>query len=417
MRPFKFFRDHELLNLYFVSKVSSVPILINNAELLTRITGSVIGTKALSFYVGNTVGRVFSAGETIPELKRTLTDLSKVGLGSVIDYCAEGEKSSAGMDNTVEEIQRAIASASHFPNPAVGLKLTSLISNEILQKLNEIQKKLITSNDNVWRKSIFYNHSTEELLKLGLSQDEVVQVQEGVERARKLCRTCADKNISVMIDAEQTYFQATIDALTAVLQKEFNTSQGRVLSTFQSYLKSSTKNLENYFSWSADSKIKSGVKLVRGAYMNEEQRLAASHGYECLINNSKSETDDCYNYNLSLCIHSHRSESSFCVATHNQNSIEVAKELMTQCRLNRQLSGVTFAQLLGMKSEISSQLVQDGYAVQKYVPFGPFEKLIPYLMRRANEQSTMVKEISKQIHLIQEEMNHRSRATSSLVIV
>ena len=90
---------------------------------------------------------------------------------------------------------------------------------------------------------------------------------------------------------------------------------------------------------------------------------------------------------------------------------------MTQCRLNRQLSGVTFAQLLGMKSEISSQLVQDGYAVQKYVPFGPFEKLIPYLMRRANEQSTMVKEISKQIHLIQEEMNHRSRATSSLVIV
>ena len=408
MRPFKFFTNLELLNLYFVSKVSSVPVMINNVECLTRYTASVIGTKALSYYLGNTVGRVFSAGESISDLTRTLTNLSKVGQGSVIDYCAEGENSPAEMDHTVEEIQRAINSASHFPNPAVALKITSLMSNEVMQKLNEIQSKVVNSGENVWNKSIFYKYSSDELLKFGLTQKEVLEVQEGVERARKICRTCADKNISVMIDAEQTYFQATIDALTAVLQQEFNTSQGIVLGTFQSYLKTTTRNLENYFLWTSENKIKSGVKLVRGAYMNEEVKLAGSRGYDSPINASKMESDDCYNYSLSLCIHSHRSESSLCVATHNENSIEIGKELMAQCRLNRQICGIRFAQLLGMKSDISTGLVQDSYVVQKYVPFGPFEKLIPYLMRRANEQSTMANEIGQQIKLILQEINLRT---------
>lgn len=408
MRPYKFLSNLELVNLFAVSKVSSIPLLIQNANHLTTLSSKLIGLKATSFYMGNSAGRVFSAGESIKELKSTLTSLKMIGQSGVMDYCAEGETSIVGMDHSAKEIENSIQLASDFENLSVAVKLTSLMQNETLERLNEIQLKICKNEGNAWGKSVLFDCSTEKLLEFGLSINEVSDVQKGVERARRISKLCMEKGVNLMIDAEQSYFQAAIDGLTAALQKEFNTTRGVVLNTFQSYLKNSTQNLENYFAWTFENQLKSGVKLVRGAYMNEEARLSKMHNYESPINISKEATDNCYNYNLSLCIHSHSSQSSLCIASHNDQSVHLGKELISEKRLHRKMCGITFAQLLGMKSQLSLSLSEENYVVQKYVPFGPFEKLIPYLVRRANEQSAMVVEISQQLELIIQEIRMRN---------
>ena len=236
---------------------------------------------------------------------------------------------------------------------------------------------------------------------------EICEIQNCIERLRKLSNLCKDHNLKLMVDAEQSYFQTSIDAFVATLQKEFNKSEGIILNTFQSYLHDSREKIETYFNWNSENRLKTGVKLVRGAYMNEENRLAFGSKEISPINGTKELTDKLYNSNLSFVINAHTLGSILCIATHNDQSIELAKNMMSEKKLSRLRSGISFAQLLGMKSTLSYKLSVENYLVQKYVPFGPFEKMIPYLSRRANEQSEMINETGMQISKIIEELQHR----------
>lgn len=407
MRPFAYLPTKELINTYLVSKFSTTPLLLNNSEFLANLGSSLIGNDALSFYLGNTIGRIFSAGETIDSLKLKLESLSKISQGSIMDYCVEGEKSEQFMNRTVEEIEKSIVMASKFIYPSIAIKLTSLIPEETLIKANSIQSGLLKNYDDLWDSSIFNDPTKENLGKLGFDPKEILELQNGLKRVRKICLVCKENKVNAMIDAEQSYFQLAIDAIAASLQKEFNKADGIVLNTIQSYLTNSTEKIASYVKWSKQNQLKTGIKLVRGAYMVEENRLARNFNYISPVFPSKKDTDNCYDHNLELLINSHEDYSSLCVATHNENTVRLAKNLMIQKKSHRTFSGISFAQLLGMKSIIGSELINEHYVVRKYIPFGPFSKLIPYLLRRSYEQRDMLGDIKFELEEMFKELKLR----------
>jgi proline dehydrogenase len=350
---------------------------------------------------------VFSAGETLQDLHLTIGKLSAIDQGIIIDYCAEGVTSELGMNETVSQIEQAIKISSKFPNSAVAIKLTALIPEHTLKKLNQIQKKHLKISADVWKNSIFLEVTEKMLEKEGLNEEEIKQTLNGIRRIRTICKDCGETGVSVMIDAEQTYFQHAIDGLTAMVMMEYNKDRGIVLNTIQSYLTDSTEKLKSYLEWSSEFKLKTGVKLVRGAYIKEESTLALKNSYPNPIHSTKEETDHCYNENLKIMISNMTRNSSLCVATHNKESIFYAKELMQEFKIHRLFGGISFAQLLGMKTMISTYLTHEHYIVQKYTPFGPFNKLMPYLGRRAHEMAHMISDIDNQIELIMEELKIR----------
>ncbi|OMJ87137.1 hypothetical protein SteCoe_11212 [Stentor coeruleus] len=407
MRPFKHMSSLELTNLILVSKISSYPNLIKNSDPLIKFASMFFGRDVISFYLGNTAGRVFSAGETSEDLDKALTQLSILKQGSIIDYCAEGETSEEGMEEITKSIESAILTAKKHKHSSVAIKITSIIPDQTLKHLNSIQLAKSKTPANVWSSSIFLDCKTKSLIDFGLTENEALQTLRCLDRAKRLAKVCKENDSKLMIDAEQTYFQAAVDGITAYLQEEFNKENGLILNTLQSYLVDSPKRLELYFKWIKEKGLKSGVKLVRGAYMFEEERLAKNGGYMSPVHKDKSDSDNCYNANLQMCLKNHTKESSLCVATHNEKSIETCKEIMNFYKLHRMDSGVTFGQLYGMKAILSAQLAAENYLVQKYIPFGPYNKLIPYLLRRAQEQSAMISDMQNQISQVVEELKLR----------
>ena len=408
LRPFYHYSTSELLNILLVSKVSTYPELIKNTDLMMKLSSKMIGSRATSFYVGNLIGHVFSAGETLHDLNGTLKKLSAIHQGIIIDYCAEGVTSELGMNETVNQIEQAIKLSSRYSNSAVAIKITALIPDHTLKKLNEIQKRHMKTPGLIWENSIFHEISESFLINQGLSEEEVRQTMNGLKRIETICKDCSEMEVSVMIDAEQTYFQQAIDGITAMVMMKYNKERGVVLNTIQSYLIDSSEKLKGYLEWSADFKVKTGIKLVRGAYIKEESTLAKNYSYPNPIHSTKDLTDDCYNENLKLAISNMTRDSALCVATHNKDSIFYAKELMQEFKVHRLYGGISFAQLLGMKTMISTYLTHEHYLVQKYTPFGPFTKLMPYLGRRAHEMADMIADIDNQIELIMQELNIRS---------
>lgn len=409
-RPFQHYSSPELLNMLLVSKLSSKQGLMKNADSLITLSSNIIGLDATSFYVGKLIGQNFSAGETIPELKSTLQRLSAINQGILIGYCAEGVKSESGMDETLKEIESTVHLCSQHENSDIAIKLTSLIPEKTLRKLNEIQEKVTPTGEYVWEESIFHNLTEKLLIDEGFTDNEVRETYNGLERIRKICKSCENAGIRVLFDAEQSYFQRAIDGITALFQKEFNKNRGVVLITTQSYLVESFDKLKGNLQWTLKNNLRVGVKIVRGAYIKEENHLAAVHGYESPIHKCKPDTDASYNNNVRLAMSNLNENSSLYIASHNRDSIYIAKDLMHEYKIHRLKGGVNFGQLLGMKAVISSSLAHNNYQVKKYCPFGPFNKLMPYMGRRAYEMLDMLNDLETQIELILQELKLRSNS-------
>lgn len=407
MGPFRHYTNKELQSLYNATKLSSNPILLNNYENLIKLSTTLLGNNITSRIVGNLIGKIFSAGETINDLNHTIKRLSLLKQGTIIDYCTEGETSEYMMNKTLKEIKTAVKLASRYSNSSIAVKPSSLISTNILRFMNSLQINHSKPN-NVWKESLFYDTSTENLRNRGLDDTKITSLQNGIERLREICILSNQYGIKVMIDAEQTYFQTAINALVARLQQEFNHTEGIVYCTFQSYLTINSQVLESYIEWANRNKIKTAVKLVRGAYMVEELKLSIDEKYKYPIFGTKFKTDSAYDQDLLLLFESYKEGNSICIASHNEQSIQLGKELIKQNRIHRLLGGITFGQLLGMKERVSYNLTNQSYMVQKYVPFGPYNKLIPYLLRRSQEQKDMISEFEAQIDEIAYEYYRRT---------
>lgn len=239
-----------------------------------------------------------------------------------------------------------------------------------------------------------------------LSKKEQEEWQRVIIRFRKICEDAAVKNIGVLVDAEETWIQDPVDAITMLMMDEFNKGRVVVYNTIQLYRHDRLAFLHDSFTAAIERNFILAVKLVRGAYMEKERKRAAALGYPSPIQPDKASCDKDYNAAVEFCI-GHLENIAVIVATHNEHSNLYATKLLDQKGLPHNHPHLHFSQLYGMSDNITFNLAHSGFSVSKYLPFGPIKDVVPYLMRRAQENSSVAGQTGRELGLIKKELERR----------
>jgi proline dehydrogenase len=331
--------------------------------------------------IRSTVFKHFCGGETIDQSDKTAQNLFKFGIGTILDYSAEGEKNEEGFEKTDQEIINTIEKAKG--NPAVPFsvfKTTGLAAFELLEKV----------------------HARE-----NLSKEESAAWERVRQRVDRICKKGFENNVPVLIDAEDSWIQNPIDELAYEMMAKYNHKKAIVFNTYQMYRGDMLGNLKKAIQTATQQNYFFGAKLVRGAYMEKEAARAAKFGYPNPIHPTKEATDDAFNQGLVLCVENRDRVSLMC-GSHNEYSNQYLASLIEKHGLKHNDPHVWFAQLMGMSDNISFNLAKVGYNVVKYVPYGPVESVMPYLLRRAAENTSVAGQSSRELSLIRKELRRRS---------
>jgi proline dehydrogenase len=334
----------------------------------------------------STVFNQFVGGETLEESARVCKQLGAYKVQVILDYGVEAKEGEENFDNVTEQIINAIEFAATQPNiPFVSVKITGIASMFLLEKLNEAPRL---------RSGI---HDSE-------SEDAAwVSVR---ERMYAICEVASEKGIGVLIDAEETWIQDPIDRLAVELMTVYNKNKAVVYNTYQLYRNDRLSFLQLSHKLALEGKFILGAKLVRGAYMEKERERAEKNGYPSPIHNTKADTDKDYDAASAYCI-DNSATISLILASHNeQSNLLIAKEMENKGMVTNH-AHVHFSQLYGMSDHITFNMSTAGYNVSKYLPFGPLQDVIPYLMRRAEENTSVNGQTSRELTLIRTELARR----------
>lgn len=327
-----------------------------------------------------TIFKHFCGGETIAECAETIAQLNSGKVGTILDYSVEGEDEEAVFDFTCEEIIRTIDEAAKDKRiPITVFKVTGIGRFALLEKLDAKQT---------------------------LTPAEEAEYEKVKQRCEKICRTAFDKKVPVMIDAEETWIQKTIDELAVDMMRLFNKETIIVYNTYQMYRHDKLADLKADHLIAKAAGYILGVKMVRGAYMEKERKRAEEMGYPSPIQPTKEASDLDYDESLRYCM-AHIDEIAFVCGTHNEESCRLLAELLDQNKIAHNHPHVYFAQLLGMSDNLSFNLSDAGYNVAKYVPYGPVKAVMPYLFRRAQENTSIAGQTSRELGLIIKEKKRR----------
>ncbi len=367
---------------------------LREAELLFRFMGhrvlSRIGQRlgALAVKLGLPVGGIikrtvfkwFCGGETIGESLRTAEKLHRSGIGAILDYSAEGQANERSFDANAAEILRTIEAARGRKEvPFCVFKPTGISSHAILEK--------ISSN-------------------ASLTSAEKEEWERVKQRVEKLCKAAYDAGMPMLIDAEESWTQQAVDDLVEAMMIRFNTERPIVFNTLQLYRHDRLSFLGMMIGKARDGNYHLGVKLVRGAYMEKERDRAKEKGYPSPIHPDKQRVDRDYDEAQRLCI-ANIDRMAVVSGSHNENSALLLADLMQEKGIARNDRRVWFSQLLGMSDNISYNMAAAGYNVVKYVPYGPVKKVLPYLIRRAEENSSVAGQTGRELRMIREELQRR----------
>ena len=327
----------------------------------------------------------FCGGESIQETKDTIQQLSKYGVNTILDYSVEGEDAEMDFDNTSDEIIRTIEIATRWKNiPFSVFKMTGIASSSLLEKVQN---------------------------KTPLSESEVQAFERVQQRVNRICHHAYLCKVPVLIDAEETWIQDAIDALAYSMMQKYNLQQAIVFNTYQLYRTASPRNLRDAYHIATMHNFFLGVKLVRGAYMEKERNRAVKMNYQSPIFPDKEATDTAFNQALSFCI-DHKQRVAVMCGSHNEYSNYYLTVLMEKHGMCNNDGRVWFSQLLGMSDNISFNLAIAGYNVAKYVPYGPVKSVMPYLFRRAEENTSVAGQSSRELSLIRKEIRRRRSSPS-----
>jgi proline dehydrogenase len=327
-----------------------------------------------------TIFKHFCGGETIAECEHTIEQLHVGKVGTILDYSVEGEDEEKVFDFTCEEIIRTIIrGAGDIRVPITVFKVTGIGRFGLLEKLDA--KQPLNSDE----------------------QQEFVRVQ---ARCEKICKAAYDSKVPVMIDAEETWIQDTIDQLALEMMRKFNKDGIIVYNTYQMYRHDKLANLKADHEIAKKEGFILGVKMVRGAYMEKERKRAEELGYTSPIQPSKQASDDDYDESLRYSVEN-INEIAFVCGTHNEQSCNLLAKLLDEYKIEHSHPHVYFAQLLGMSDNLSFNLSDGGYNVAKYVPYGPIKAVMPYLFRRAQENTSIAGQTSRELGLIIKEKKRR----------
>lgn len=348
--------------------------------------------------IKNTLFRQFVGGESLEETVGVADMLEKYKVQVILDYGVEGgegdeDKYEAEANYFIKVIQFA---ATRKNIPFISIKITGLVSSSLLEKLDTTLSATGTERLGIG----FYNKLEQ------LSQEEQAQWMQLISRTSRLCQAASDAGIGLMIDAEESWIQDAIDAVASQMMAQFNHGKVVVYNTIQLYRSDRLSYLTKTLEEAEESGFIAGLKLVRGAYMEKERARAEKLGYPSPIQPNKESTDRDYDAAVQLCM-SKIELVSIIVASHNEKSNLLAANESGSKQLPASHPHLHFSQLYGMSDNLTFNLADAGYNVSKYLPFGPVHEVIPYLMRRAQENSSVSGQTGRELELIKREFSRR----------
>jgi proline dehydrogenase len=307
-------------------------------------------------------------------------NLHNAGVSAVLDYSVEGKEAESQFDATMEKVVELTHFAEKKPAmPFSVFKPTGFGRFKIWQKITE-KKDLSDAEKGEW-----------ERIKL---------------RYEKVCKTAYDCNISLLIDGEESWMQVAADDLCEEMMLKYNKEKAIVYNTLQCYRWDRLDYLKAQHQIAKDKGYKLGFKVVRGAYMEKENDRAEENSYKTPICENKKATDENFN-SIMRYILDNLNDISLFLGTHNEESSYLAMELLSQKGISKNDPRVWFGQLYGMSDHISFNLATEGYNVAKYIPFGPVKDVMPYLIRRAEENTSVAGQTSRELTLLKKEKERR----------
>jgi proline dehydrogenase len=377
---FRHSSNADLSRAYWLFRIINVNFLVKIGPPVTNFAIKIgLPIKGI---IKATIFKHFCGGETIAECDNTIKNLYSGGVGTILDYSIEGEDDEAVFDSTRDEIIRTIVRASKDKAiPLTVFKITGVGRFALLEKLDA---------------------------RLPLTPDEESEWQRVQSRVLAICDKAYKSNVPVMIDAEESWIQETIDLLALTMMTQFNTKEPIVYNTYQMYRHDKLASILNDHEIAKGEGFILGAKIVRGAYMEKERKRALEMGYDSPIQPDKKSTDLDYDSALDYCT-SHVNEIAFIAGTHNEESCRLLAELLDNKGIDHKHPHVYFSQLLGMSDNLSFNLADAQYNVAKYVPYGPIKAVLPYLFRRAQENTAIAGQMSRELSLIVKERARRNK--------
>lgn len=371
----------------FLFKTMDNPVLIQLGIRLSPLAIKLgLPVKGL---IRKSIFQQFVGGESLLETASVGETLNKYGVKVILDYGVEGKQGEDNFEHTTDEFINVIKYASTKKNiPFVSVKVTGIARFALLQRLNEAPRIRSGVHDN---------------------EAEAEEWERVRDRMYRICNAAAENNVGVLIDAEESWIQDPVDRLTMEMMEEFNQEKVIVYNTIQLYRTDRLQFLHMSHRIAQQNNFMLGVKLVRGAYMEKERERAASKGYPSPIQLTKQASDNDYNAAILFCF-SQISDTACIIATHNEESNLLAAQLMEKNGLPSNHPHFHFSQLYGMSDNITFNLAKEGFSVSKYLPFGPINDVIPYLMRRARENKSVSGQTGRELALIQKELKRRKEA-------
>ncbi len=327
-----------------------------------------------------TIFKQFCGGETIEECDDTIKELARFNIGTILDYSVEGKETEHDFDACATETIATVTKAKNNKHiPFCVFKVTGLARFELLEKVSE---------------------------RGTLSADEKKEFGRVQLRVSRICKAAHDAGIPIFIDAEQSWIQQVIDDLANQMMVLFNKEKAIVYNTYQLYRKNRLSYLRHSLELAQIGNYFLGVKLVRGAYMEKERKRAVEKGYVSPIQDSKESTDKDYDAALLFCVENNTT-IALCAGTHNEHSSMYLAGVMQEKNISLNNKHIYFSQLLGMSDHISYNLANAGYNIAKYVPYGPVREVLPYLIRRAQENTSVKGQTGRELSLIIKEKERR----------
>lgn len=393
---FAYKSDEELKKARFLFNLMAKPWLVKMGSRLAP--WSIRAGLPVKGLIRKTIFSQFVGGETLEQTAGVAKKLGEYNVEVILDYGVEGKEGEKNFDQAADEFIRVIEYAATQPNiPFMSVKVTGFARFALLEKLDTLMHALQGS-----------------LMKRYLSAVEQLGPEEREEwhrvrhRIMRVCETGAARNVGVLIDAEETWIQDPVDAVTILMMDTFNKQRPLVYNTLQMYRHDRLAFLKDSLAAAVERNFILGTKLVRGAYMEKERKRAGEKGYPSPIQPDKESSDRDFNAAVAFCVE-HLDRTGLIVASHNEYSNLYTAQLLLEKGLPLRHPNVHWSQLYGMSDNITFNLAHAGCSVSKYLPFGPIGDVIPYLMRRAQENTSVKGQTGRELGLIHKELERRKK--------
>ena len=377
---FKFSDDASLRRAYRLFRLIQSPVLVKAGKFLLPVAEFL--RIPYAWILKPTVFKHFCGGEDLAECERTFEELHQRSIFSIPDYSAEGKTDEAFMETVMHEVLKVIDQGARDPRVAFAVfKPSGLIRSSLMEKSVAGQT---------------------------LTEGESIALERGRSRFEQCCAHAFSNGIPLLIDAEESWIQAFVDDLSLQMMRRYNVERPIVYNTIQLYRIDGLQRMKDVMATAKNEGFVAAFKLVRGAYMEKERKRALSRGEASPIHSDKMETDRSYNAALKLGLEN-ISHTAILAGTHNEESNLLLCKLMEELGCPHNHPFIFFSQLYGMSDHISQNLAHAGYRVAKYVPYGALKTVLPYLIRRAEENTAMAGQTGREMGIIRAEMQRRKK--------